>query len=250
MAVPFGLLLDDHPDGCEPLRPLQELDLVLPKLDRETTFEPLVGEVRSSDSFPGPFTITTREIPAAAISATTSSMTGVSMIGRSSFGDRPADGKEARPEATRRDHAVPHRPKLRRAVGHWRVSALTLNATGSVVRIAKPVTARSARRSPVVSTSNVRSPLLTVCRSTVPRSPKWSTCSAKRWETRLVERMKPDVVQPLSVSASSSGRPGYLDVVDGEAAEVQVAVEHVLEPELYLLTGVRRKVGSRVPSTP
>jgi len=30
--------------------------------------------------------MTTRDIPAAAISATTSSMTGVSMIGRSSFG--------------------------------------------------------------------------------------------------------------------------------------------------------------------
>src|SRR5207247_4920609 len=120
----------------------------------------------------------------------------------------PADRKEARAEAAGRDHAISHRLQARRAVGHGRFSALTLNATASVVRTANPVTASRARRSADVSTSKLPSPLSTIRRSTVARSPaKWSTWTAKRCETRFVERMKPEVVQPLSVSAASSGSP-------------------------------------------
>src|SRR5207302_7361878 len=42
-------------------------------------------------------------------------------------------------------------------------------------------------------------------------------------------------------------KAGDLDVVDGEAAEVQVAVGHVLESKLDLLAGVRREIGGEVP---
>jgi hypothetical protein len=54
--------------------------------ERRRSRRSLGRKYASSASFPGAFTMTTREIPAAANSATTSSMTGVSMIGRSSFG--------------------------------------------------------------------------------------------------------------------------------------------------------------------
>ena len=59
-----------------------------------------------------------------------------------------------------------------------------------------------------MSTSKLSSPLSTVRRSTVAPSPvKCRTWTAKRCETRFVERMNPDDVQPLSASASSSGKP-------------------------------------------
>src|SRR5207245_8566834 len=42
------------------------------------------------------------------------------------------------------------------------------------------------------------------------------------------------------------GKTGYFDVVDREAAEVQVAIGHVFEPELDLLAGVWGKIRRKV----
>src|SRR5207248_9774275 len=90
------------------------------------------------------------------------------------FRHRPADREKARSEPARRDHAVPHRLLARAAVAHGGFSALTLNAIGSVVRTANPVTATRARRAPDGSTSKLGSPLSTSRRSGVARSPaKW-----------------------------------------------------------------------------
>src|SRR5207249_267420 len=191
------------------LGPLEWVDVLLAELDREATLEPLIRpEVGGAGLLPrrvhdhpprdpGRGHLRDDELDDRGVDDR-----------QKLFRHRPADREKARSEPARRDHAVPHRLLAWAAVAHGRFSALTLNAIGSVVRTANPVTATRARRSPDVSTSKLSSPLSTIRRSTVARSPaKWRTWTAKRCETRFVERMKPEVVQPLSVSASSSGRP-------------------------------------------
>src|SRR5207302_8701797 len=86
------------------------------------------------------------------------------------FRHRPADREKARSEPARRDDAVAHRLLARAAVALGRFSALTLNAIGSVVRTANPVTATRAGRAPDVSTSKLSAPLSTIRGSTVARA--------------------------------------------------------------------------------
>src|SRR6266542_2574201 len=147
---------------------------------------------------------------------------------------RPAEWQEARPQAAGDDNGRPYlhhrglrprpltaaitaasgrvrsrlptpRPPAASAHGcDHRFSADTVNGTSSVVRGAKPVTARSGGlRSVEPSTSSSSVPSSTTCRSTVGVAPKRMTCTTKRWRTMFVERTNPFAFQSLSASASS-----------------------------------------------
>src|SRR5438046_2745300 len=209
VAVPSGLLRDHAPHGRHALGPLQKGDVLLAELNGQTALKALVRtEVRVERFLPGRIHDDHSGDPRRGHLRDDELDDGRVDDRQELLRDGPADRKKASPEPTGRDHAIPHRLEARRAVAHGRFSALTLKATGSVVRTANPVTARRARRSPDVSTSKLSSPLSTVRRSTVAPSPvKCRTWTAKRCETRFVERMNPDDVQPLSASASSRGEP-------------------------------------------
>src|SRR5438093_10377475 len=209
VGAPPGLRLGHDPHGRQALGPLQKGDVRLAELNGQTALKALVRtEVRVERFLPGRIHDDYSGDPRRGHLRDDELDDGRVDDRQEPLRDGPADRKKASPEPTGRDHAIPHRLEARRAVAHGRFSALTLKATGSVVRTANPVTATRARRSPGVSTSKLSSPLSTIRRSTVAGSPaKWRTWTAKRCETRFVERMKPEVVQPLSVSASSSGRP-------------------------------------------
>src|SRR2546421_5759661 len=172
MPVSLGFLLHDDAHRREALGPLQEIDVLLAEFDRKAALEALVRpEVGIERLLPG------RVHDHDAGDPRSGHLRDDELDDRR-VDDReellrygPADRKEARSEPARWDHAVADRLQAGRPVAHGRFSALTLNETGSVVRTANPVTARSARRSPDVSTSTESWPLSTVRRSTVGRSP-------------------------------------------------------------------------------
>ena len=124
---------------------LQKLDVLFAELDREPALEALVGaKVGVEGLFSGRVHDHHAGYPGRGHLGDDQLDDGRVDDGEKLLWDRAADRKEACAQSARGDHAVPHRLQARRAFAHGRVSALRLKATGSVVRTANPVTARSA----------------------------------------------------------------------------------------------------------